>query len=45
MPIPKPQGERQAEYIAKCYKAIKGEYPTAQAFAICYQKWKDRNKI
>jgi hypothetical protein len=46
MPIPKPNNtETQQQYITRCYKAIKDEYPTAaQSFAICYQKYRDRNK-
>lgn len=42
MPIPeKNPGERQTQYISRCYQAIKDEYPRAQAFAICYQKSKE----
>ena len=43
MPIPKPQSnEKQYEYISRCYKTIKDEYNRPQAFAICYQTWKDK---
>lgn len=41
MPIPNPRSnEKQNEYIRRCYVAIKDEYKTAQALAICYDKWK-----
>jgi hypothetical protein len=43
MPIPNPKaGETQQQYIARCYKEIKDEYPTAQSFAICYSKYKEK---
>ena len=43
MPIPEPKsGERQTQFIARCYEQIKDEYPKAQGFAICYQKYKDK---
>ncbi len=43
MPIPTPKSnETQQQYITRCYKQIKDEYKTAQAFAICYQKYKDK---
>lgn len=45
MPIPTPRSnETQQQYIQRCYREIKEEYKTAQAFGICYQKYKDRNK-
>lgn len=45
MPIPKPNsGERQGQFVQRCYKEIKNEYKPAQGFAICYNAWRDRNK-
>ena len=36
MPIPKPEkGERTDEFLPRCMKAISGEYPSEQAYAIC----------
>lgn len=45
MPIPKPtSSERQQEYIRRCYMSIKDEYKPAQAFTICYNKWRESKK-
>jgi hypothetical protein len=36
LPIPKPEkGERTDEFLPRCIKAISGEYPSEQAYAIC----------
>ena len=43
MPIPKPSGESQKEYISKCMSAIGGEYEQDQAFAICYDTYREEN--
>jgi hypothetical protein len=43
MPIPKPSGEKQSEYISKCMSAISGEYPQDQALAICYNTYREEN--
>ncbi len=43
MPIPKPQGETQREYISKCMSAIGDEYNSEQALAICYDTWREEN--
>jgi hypothetical protein len=43
MPIPKPSGETQKEYISKCMSAIGGEYPQDQSLAICYDTWREEN--
>jgi len=45
MPIPNPRSsETQQQFIQRCYREIKDEYKPAQGFAICYQKYRDRNK-
>lgn len=45
MPIPKVQsGESQKDFIKRCYLQIKNEYPTAQAFGICYNQYKNKDK-
>lgn len=47
MPIPKPNtGETQDNFISRCMEFVLGEGGTDQdqAAAICYQKWRDRNK-
>ena len=41
MPIPKPSGESQSQYISKCMSAIGDEYPQEQALAICYNTWRE----
>ena len=42
MPIPTPNtGEKQAQFISRCYATIKDEYSRPQAFAICYNKYKE----
>ena len=43
MPIPKPSGESQREYISKCISSIGDEYDTDQALAICYDTWREEN--
>jgi len=43
MPIPKPSGESQREYISKCMSAIGDEYDTDQALAICYNTYREEN--
>jgi len=43
MPIPKPSGETQKEYIGKCMSAIGDEYPQDQSLAICYNTWREEN--
>ena len=43
MPIPKPSGESQREYISKCMSAIGDEYDTEQALAICYNTYREEN--
>jgi len=43
MPIPKPSGETQKEYISKCMSAIGDEYPQDQSLAICYDTWREEN--
>ena len=43
MPIPKPSGESQKEYISKCMSAIGGEYEQDQALAICYNTYREEN--
>ena len=44
--IPSPQKEeRQDDYVNRCMKAIGGEYKTpAQAVAVCYSQWKNKDK-
>lgn len=43
MPIPAPRGsEQQKDYVSRCYTEIKDEYDKAQAFAICYSKWREK---
>lgn len=45
MPIPSPSSnEKQREFITRCYTTIKDEYNRAAAFAICYDKWKNKDK-
>lgn len=45
MPIPTPKsGEKQRDYVTRCYVAIKNEYPKAQAFGICYNTWRESKK-
>ena len=43
MPIPKPSGESQRDYISKCMSAIGDEYPQEQALAICYNTYREEN--
>lgn len=43
MPIPKPSGEPQREYISKCMAAIGDEYDSEQALAICYNTYREEN--
>jgi DNA-binding ferritin-like protein (Dps family) len=44
MPIPTPQkGERTDEFLSRCIKAISGEYPSDQAYAICQKKIENRS--
>jgi hypothetical protein len=43
MPIPKPSGEKQSEYISKCMSAISNEYDTEKALAICYNTYREEN--
>ena len=43
MPIPKPSGESQKEYISKCMSAIGDEYDRDQALAICYDTYREEN--
>lgn len=46
MPIPNAKaGEKQSQFISRCYDAIKDEYPRAQAFGICYNKWKTKDTM
>jgi len=40
MPIPKRGSESKDEFIAKCIRKLRGEYPAKQAAAICYQQAK-----
>jgi hypothetical protein len=43
MPIPTPNpSEKQADFIKRCYVGIKDEYKKAQAMAICYNTWKNK---
>ena len=45
MPVPTPKSsEKQQDYIKRCYVAIKDEYKTPQALAICYSTWKQSKK-
>ena len=46
MPIPKPKtGESQDAFISRCMSAIADEYDdNDQALAICFQKWRDKDK-
>lgn len=41
MPIPKPQGEKQSDYISKCMSAIGDEYDRDVALAICYSTYRE----
>jgi len=45
MPIPTvKKNEKEKDFISRCMKAIGDEYPQKQALAICYSKWRDRNR-
>jgi hypothetical protein len=45
MPIPQPiSGERQSQFVQRCYKAIKNEYKPAQGLGICYSTWREGKK-
>lgn len=42
MPIPRPSGETEEEYIGKCMSAIGNEYDDQeQALAICYNTFRE----
>ncbi len=46
MPIPtRRKGTPKDEFIGKCIAKLKGEYPTKQAAAICYQQMRADKKI
>lgn len=41
MPIPRPKSnESQSEFMSRCILAIKDEYGSDQAIAICYEQWR-----
>jgi hypothetical protein len=44
MHIPKRGAEPKDEFIGKCIAKLKGEYPTKQAAAICYQQMRAAKK-
>lgn len=46
MPIPIKKGETQEEFISRCVavEINNGINDAKQAAAICYSKWKNRNK-
>jgi len=44
IPTPK-KNERQDDYVNRCMDKIGGEYKTpAQAVAVCYSQWKNKDK-
>jgi len=41
MPLPKPSGESQDEFISRCMSELAGEFPDQeQRLAVCYTQWK-----
>jgi hypothetical protein len=45
MPIPKPKAnEKQSDFMMRCVASISKEYKKEQAVAICYKKYKNKNK-
>lgn len=43
MPIPKPKsGEKQSEFVQRCYAEIRSEYDEEQALAICYEVYRKK---
>jgi len=45
MPIPNPKkGEKQTDFMSRCVPQLSNYHPKEQAMAICYGKFRDRNK-
>jgi hypothetical protein len=43
MPLPIPRNsETQREYINRCYEVTKDEFPSNQAMAVCYGRWREK---
>lgn len=46
MPIPKPNsGENESDFVSRCISKIIDEYDQDQAAAICYNSWRDQEKM
>jgi len=45
MPIPsRRKGQERSDFLDKCIAKLKGEYPTKQAAAICYQQMRAKQR-
>lgn len=46
MPIPKPRkSEPESEFVSRCISEISGEYDQSQAAAICYNSYRENEKM